>query len=1199
LLFICLLVALSAAAQNITGTIQGTVTDPQGAAVPNATVAIRNVGTDDTRTVTTSSQGFYTATELQVGTYDVTIKQPSFKVFVSKHVILDASTVTTINATLTVGSVNEQVTVEASAVQVETATGALTNTVDGTEVRELPLNGRSFVELTQLMPGVSPTDGFDTKHKGLEAGVDFSVNGNNTTGNLFLVDGVNNNDIGSNRTILLYPSIQAIDEIKVLANSYGPEYGQASGAIVSIITRAGTNKFHGGVFYAGRNTALNATDYFNTTSGLPKSVLHVNDYGFNIGGPVMKDKLFFFVSEEWNKEIRGKARIAEVPTPTELTGDFSKVNLRPGKDVNGNFCDPAPATSFTTATGTILTAGQISHGGQTMAQLTYPTPNLSNVVDCKNWGASLSASIPWREDNFRGDYHITPTLTLMGRFTNDSWAQPFPSTLGYWGDDVYPSVEGSWTQPGRQATLKLTKLFGGNAVNDFQVSYAMNRITVAQGGTGAGGLTPSQAQQAMNVASPPFFATSQKQGGAAGLGQPLFWTAINGTQIGSNGGFDDMGPWHNNEQLLILKDDFTKVVGAHTFKVGFLATNNQKNELADNASGQNSQYWSTASASGTSGNGVFDLLWNASTWGGSESSTNPYALMRWHDFEFYGGDSWKARRNLTVEYGVRWSFLRNPFAANDQYGNFQPSLYNANLVNPVTMLPDVGSPCNGLWLLKPGLDSCAAQHFPGGTQGPNRSLRNNATHDIAPRIGIAWDPFGDGKTAIRAGVGQFYLRDRVGVLEAGTGVAPFVVGVGFVRGLDTVPTGLTASGTPSRGYQAAANTPNTWQYNLTIERELFRNTKLQLAYVGNKGYNLINFTDANALATSQRVAYAESGNNGLRPLGGGAWSNIPFTEWRAISNYNALQALFRTRMKNLDAQFAYTWSKSLSNTDISDSSGGANAANTFLDPANPRLDYGPTVINRPQVFVGNIVYHLPALTGQNAAVRTAAGGWEMASILSYTSGPSLTTLAGGTGASGGVLGSGYNSGERPNRVSGASCRASGGLATNWFSPSSFTLDHYVLGSDPTSGRGVCEGPGIADTDFSIDKNFKIGERVTVKFSMDFFNFFNKVQFRGDSINMSLSGGGNVCKAGASADPNQPWCGNGPDTSGVTHGLYADHTLFWKANPVTYLLPATAPQCVAGGVPCNVTVGGGVQGNFGQLNNDRGPREIQYGLKIDF
>src|SRR5260370_1533586 len=342
-LLVCLLVALSAAAQNITGTIQGTVTDPQGAAVPNAQVSIKNVDTGEARTGTTSSQGFYTAPELPVGTYDVTIKQPNFKTFISKHVELDASTTTKLNAVLQVGSVNEEVTVPASAIQVETNTGAVGNVVEGNEVRELPLNGSNFVELTQLAPGVSPASFFNTEKKGLEGGVDFSVNGNSVTSNLFLIDGVNNNDIGSNRTILIYPSTQAIEEFKMLRNSYGPEYGQAAGALINIVTKSGTNSFHGGGFYRGRNTALNATDYFNNLNHISKDVLHRNDYGFNIGGPIVKDKLFFFESEEWNKEIRGKARTAEVPTTGaagEASGNFS--TLRSGTFANGAPCDPIP-----------------------------------------------------------------------------------------------------------------------------------------------------------------------------------------------------------------------------------------------------------------------------------------------------------------------------------------------------------------------------------------------------------------------------------------------------------------------------------------------------------------------------------------------------------------------------------------------------------------------------------------------------------------------------------------------------------------------------------------------------------------------------------------------------------------------------------------------------------------------------------------
>ncbi len=812
--------------------------------------------------------------------------------------------------------------------------------------------------------------------------------------------------------------------------------------------------------------------------------------------------------------------------------------------------------------------------------LTYPAPNITGAPNCINWGQNVSAPVPWREDNVRVDFKITPTLSLMGRFTNDDWSQPFPSSLSYWGDDIYPTIEGSWKQPGRQATVKLTKLLGNTAVNDLQFSFAMNRISVTQSGTGVSAsdnvvtgaaLTPVELQLLTNVNSPPFFGTSPKFGGAQGLGQPLFWSAIDGTQNiqgGPGGGFTDMGPWHNNEQLLIFKDDLSKVYGAHTFKAGFLATNNQKNEEYDNASGQNSQYWSTASTGDiapSSTNGIFDLLWNQSTWGGSENSTTAFATMRWHDYEFYAGDNYKARRNLTVEYGIRWSFLRNAFTADNKYGNWQPSAYNSAIGGL--------SPCNGELLLKPGIDLCnqlaVSLGIPssGAVLGPNRSLKPQNNYLIAPRIGFAWDPWGDGKTSLRAGFGQFFLRDAVGPLEGGAEVAPFVVGVGFSRQLDTVPAGLTASGTPSRSTALDTNNPYTLQFNLTVERELFANTKLELAYVGNKSHNLVAFSDVNPVPFGERVNFAENNSNVVRPFGTattaaacggpppcGLWGNIFQRQWTAFANYNAFQALFRTRVKAVDAQFAYTWSKSLANTDITDSSGGSNTLNTYLDALNPHLDYGPTQINRPHIFVGNIVYNAPTLAGQNGFVRTALGSWELSSILSYASGPSLTVLAGGTGALGGVMGTGYNAIERPNRVAGQSCRSHSG-GQSWLNPAAFTLDHYVLGTDPTSPRGVCLGPGNAQTDFSIAKNFKVTERVTAKFSMDFFNLFNKTQFIATQINRNLSNSGTVCTAAS------PCAG------------YANDTLKWDSSQV--------------------------QGNFGVNSAARDARQIQYGLRIDF
>ena len=401
-LSLLVLLSVPVLAQKFTGTIRGTVTDKSGAVVPNAQVTVTNNATGDSRTVTTNAEGEYVALELNPGTYTVRVKAPNFKEFIGNNVVLNVSSATVVNAQLEVGNVSETVEIQASNLQVETTSGAVGNVVEGKEVQQLPLNGRSFAQLTQLMPGVSPASNFDTKNKGLQAGVDFSVNGNNTTGNIFMVDGVNNNDIGSNRTILVYPSIDAIQEFKILRNSYGPEYGQAMGAIVSIVTRSGTNDFHGTAFYDGRNDVLNATDYFNGLNQIKKDILRRNDWGYTIGGPIKRDKLFFFFSEEWNHEQRGAARSGDVPTALEKQGDFSVG--RPGQvDNSGNSCDPAPALrdskgNITAGPFTNISqapTGGLSAGGQAYLSM-LPDPNVPNPVNCKNWALSLAAPIRWR-----------------------------------------------------------------------------------------------------------------------------------------------------------------------------------------------------------------------------------------------------------------------------------------------------------------------------------------------------------------------------------------------------------------------------------------------------------------------------------------------------------------------------------------------------------------------------------------------------------------------------------------------------------------------------------------------------------------------------------------------------------------------------------------------------------------------------------
>jgi hypothetical protein len=1153
------------------------------------------------------------------------VKASSFKDFVAKSVSVDVSTATKVDVALQLGNASEEVTVEGSAIQVETTTGAVGNVINGTEVRELPLNGNNFMELTQLVPGVSSLSDFNTVKKGLEGNTDFSVNGNMTTANIFMVDGVNNNDIGSNRTILIYPSIQAIDEFKILRNSYGAEYGQASGAIINIVTRSGTNQWHGGASYFGRNTSLNATDYFNkqlisqNPGVVSKAPIHRNDILYNINGPIVKDKLFFFWSEEWDREIRGATYAACLPTLAERGGDFSQGG-EPCAPNNG-VVDPAytntldggknpftpPGASFT---GNIIPAGALSPFGLRFLG-NFPLPNLTTPVNNANWASSLSVPVNWREDHVRGDWNVTPTFKIFARWTRDTWQNPFPSTLGYWGEDIYPEVGDTWTQPSSQATIKLTKLIGPTAVNDFQVSYAANAITVDRTGQGVGGnyfsapgvvgtaMSPNAFVASVNALTPTYFPLSDKafkiNSSANSLGQPGFWS--NGPAginciVGTCGTLAQQGPWHNNEQLLILKDDFSKVFGAHTFRAGFIATSNQKNQRNQNESlGENAAYWSSTAdgwgGPGTSGNGVFDMLNMGTQWGFSEPSTNPFEVVRWHDYEFYGADNWKIRRNVTIDYGVRWSFLRNAYNGNGQYGWFEPGLFDATLSQP-------GSPCNGMLLTKVGVAGCAAAGLPGGTLGTDTGLIPNNNHLIQPRIGIAWDVRGDGKTAIRAGFGTFYDRFMLNTVFASAGNPPFVFGLPTSvsqRAFDVAPgfQGVIPS-QPSIGAAQNDHVPEAIQYNLTVEHELWRNTKLEVGYVGNQGRFLETMSNANMPTTlAGRIAYAESGfggntNTRLTPFGSvttpgggntGGWGAITLAQFNGVSHYDSLQALFKTRLKVVDAQFAYTYSHSLSSTDISDSSGTAQAPNVLL-ANDPKSNYGNSILNRPQILAGSLVYTAPALTGQNSFVRAALGSWETSAIMQYTSGASLSVYS---NAGNDIIGSPLQTaGQRPNLVPGQSCEASGARENHFINPNMFTLNGYQIGSLPTSPRGVCLGPGLAQTDFSIRKNFKITERVTAKFSMDFFNLFNKAEFLPSSVVGTFAGSG-ISGGGGLALCNQTFgTAQGSSLTNSCPGLPAD-SVSWKSGFQNQ--------------------GGNTPNNFGMATQDRAPRQIQYGLQIQF
>jgi hypothetical protein len=1182
--------------QKITGTISGVVSDPSGAVVAQATVTITNLDTGLIRTVTTNEMGEYIAPDLPNGNYRITVKQANFKEAVTSNVELHVASTALVNVQLQMGQTSEQVTVEANAIQVQTDSAQLGEVVEAGQVRDLPLNGRNFVALTQLQPGVASARTFDAVGKGLRGGVDFGVNGNSMANNLFLVDGANNNDVGSNRTILVYPSIESIQEFKMLRNAYGPEYGQASGAVINIVTKSGTNKWHGSTFYFGRNDSLNAYDWFAarqatqdraanvfhpstgsiySNPNADKPILRRNDFGYSLGGPIKKDKLFFFWSQEWNREVRGVARSGCVPSDAERNGDFSNVTCG---DV---ITTPIPAAfqganQWTIAPSSILPAMADQMGQYPLPNFTCPTTPAgvgtaaAGARGCNNWQAFPSTHLNYRQENVRGDYNLTSRHVVTFRYTQDTWVNPAP-VAGYWGDDAFPQLESNWAQPSKSIIGKVTSTIGSSLINTAEFSYSNNRIIITPSGTNA------SLAATLNSDFPTLFPADLK---SHAVGIPNLNT-------GNTGGTTQMiAPWSNKQDLYNVRDDVSWIRGKHTFKFGAFMGFNLKNE--DSGGGSNER------PSFNTGDSFVDLIQGAAARTGmplanamipgnvftglSETSVDVYNQMRWRDYEFYVGDSWKIHRRVTLDLGLRYSMLLTPYQVNGQMTSFNPSLYD-----PTKSAFDA---CNGLWIV-PGTNPCTDANtafnrtgvyaFSAGTPGPNKYLKNQNYHLFAPRLGIAFDVFGDGNTALRAGVGQFFQRDRSAIYTTSSN-APFALTAsGYTRTLNgaslTADQFSQAATSATGGLDPSNTTPNSWQWNVSVEHSFARETSLQVAYVGNRAIHQLTTSDINQVPPTSWGACAFMSNcNSLRP-----YPNHGFLTWWAHygdANYHALQTLFRARIKGAQINATYTYSHSIGNVPLDESNGTANTQ-TLSWAGNPSLDRGNTQINRPHIFVANVLVPLPELRGQNALVRNIAGGWQLGGITTAQSGPSTTIFSGGLSENTAALiggpstalglnalygtgnqGPPWNPGSnrRPS-ITGTSC-TSGTSGPNIYNPAAFTVVGQTIGTIGNEPPGYCHGPKFVNTDFSVQKNWKVGERVGLQFRMDMFNLFNHPNFA----------------------PNA----NGSPIGAVNCGA-AVGGLYQPCSTTNNLITAMQP-------------GASLAANGIVANNDR---EIQYGLRITF
>jgi hypothetical protein len=995
-LFCLLLAAFALQAQQTSGSVSGIVKDSQGAVVPGAQITLIDEERAAQRKQSSGVEGLFVFDLLVPSTYTVSVESAGFKKWEKKSIKLYANDRLSVNdIVLEVGQVTDTVTVEASAAQLQTESASVSGIVTSQQITELSVRDRNFMYLMRTIPGVTNIDGYHA-----------NVNGGRAEQNSFRLDGLSNMDYGDNGCCATWASMDMIAEMKVVTNSGTADLGSLSGAQINVVTKSGSQEFHGNLYYFRRHESLNANSWTNNRQGTPRGRDRMNQGGFTLGGPIYipklfnvnKDKLYFFVNDELWRNLSPSTTTMTTPTALERIGDFSQ-SRRANDSSAVVVLDPL--NGRTPYAGNIVPSNRINKDMQTLMNL-LPLPNVFNEVNYNFRTSNTSSYSDKLVQSYRVDYNINEKWRTYFRYTKDYSEGGNSTVMGFEKDSKGRDM--GWQvspKPDFSFVLNTTTVINPTFTNEMVLGaqsvmyqYYIDRLGPYTRSALGMSFTLPYPQTLKYDLAPRVSFSSTGNNNMPGMGSGLPYIALA----------------HDYN----IVDNLTKVFSRHTLKTGFTFELNRKDQ--DTWSGTN--HAGSFNFNRDSANpGDTDYQYSNMLTGAYNTFNQIPKVLEgryvWKQPEWYIADTWKVRPNLTLDLGMRFYYMMPGYDSKMQMATFDPTfwdpsktvkLYSKALVNgksaTINPLTGVVVPNYMLGAIVPGSGDPDNGFVVAGQKGKTISLMPVRGMHYAPRFGLAWQPGFLPKTVIRTGGGIFYDRMQGNVTYDNKNFPPIVRGgnllYGYVSDLNPSQSVLMVPPGPTGGYTGSGKIPTTINYNFTIERELPYATVLSFGYVGNVVRHLIYRQPYNDPAygsaflpqtqdptvTPKYDGTTTQAINFYRPYTGIAQMDI--TAVGANSNYNAFQLQLNKRMsKKLSYGVAYTFSKSL---------GTGDSMWSGVNPWDMKgMNYGRLGFDRTHMMTANFVYNLPKF-GKNGnfldhpGIRLILNDWEMSGLIQFQSG---------------------------------------------------------------------------------------------------------------------------------------------------------------------------------------------------------------------